>query len=246
MNNAIRNTYMNNAGRNIYKLKDDRKYTIIIPSAGLATRMKAYGPKSLITINNKTILQRQLEWIKKNFINNEIIIIGGFKANDLFDNTPEHLIKIENERFADTNVVRSIGLGLRACNTDHVIIINGDLYFKNIKIAFPVYSSIIIAQYLMSDNEVGCIINDNNLTHIMYDLQPKWSQIMYLTGQELEIFKTMCWDKKNEKKYSFELLNDIVDLGYKINCINPKNFWCNDIDSIKDIKILKNENIINN
>ncbi len=237
---------MNNAIRNVYKLKDNRKYSIIIPSAGLATRMKAYGPKSLIVIEDKTILQRQLEWIKKNFSNSEIILVGGFKADNLFNNTPDHLIKIENERFAETNVVRSIGLGLRACNTDNIIIIHGDLFFKNIKLTFPAQSSIIISEYLMSDNEVGCIINDHSLAHIMYDLKPKWSQIMYLTGEELEIFKYMCWDRKNEKKYSFELLNDIVDKGRPINCINPKGFWCNDIDSMKDIKILKNENIINN
>ena len=237
---------MNNAVRNVYKLKDDRKYSIIIPSAGLATRMKAYGPKSLIEIGGKTILQRQLDWIKKNFPNGEIILVGGFKADSLFNNTPDNLIKVENERFEETNVVRSIGLGLRVCKTDNVIIINGDLFFKNIKLTFPSQSSIIISEYLMSDNEVGCVINDHTLAHIMYDLKPKWSQIMYLVGEELKIFQEMAWDRKNEKRYSFELLNDIVDKGYSINCISPKGFWCNDIDSIKDIKILKNENIINN
>ena len=237
---------MSKAVRNVYSTNNTKiKYSIIIPTAGLATRMKSYGPKSLIKINNKTILQRQLDWVKKNFPTNETILVGGFMADNLFNNTPDDLIKIENERYAETNVARSIGMALRTVSTNNIIIINGDLVFKNIKISFPKTSCIVTCDRLMSDNEVGCNISDNRLSYLMYDLPKKWAQIAYLTDEVLEAFKSLVWNRDNEKKYTFELLNELVETGHKIHCLQPKNFWCNDIDSIKDIRMLQDSEYIN-
>ena len=40
------------------------------------------------------------------------------------------------------------------------------------------------------NNEVVCIFdNEKNIVNMMYDLETKWNQIIYLQGRELEIFK---------------------------------------------------------
>ena len=119
--------------------KKSQKYSIIIPSAGMGKRMRSYGPKSLIKITpEKNIVENQIEIINDNFTNHEIILVCGFEADKLMNNTPKNLIKIENENYENTNVVRSIGLGLRAATSENVLVIYGDLVFneetiKNLK-----------------------------------------------------------------------------------------------------------------
>lgn len=230
---------MTKATRNVYPTNTQKtKYSIIIPAAGLSNRMKSYGPQSLIKIGRYTLLQRQLQWIKKNFPINEIILIGGFEADKLFDNTPNNIIKIENERYTETNATRSIALGLRATTTNNIVIISGDLYFKNISVTWPKNSCLITCDKLMPKEEVGCIVTDGLVTNIMYDLPQKWAQIAYFEGKTLDIFKQLCYNRNNEKKYLFEIINEIIDRGHSISCLTPVNFWCIDIDSITDLRAI--------
>ena len=119
--------------RNISNIrgKKTEEYSIIIPAAGMGYRMRSYGPKALISLNlDQNIIQRQIEIIKNNFTNYEIILVVGFEAEKLMRNTPEFLVKVENESYERNNVVRSIGMGLRATTTDKVLIIYGDLVFN--------------------------------------------------------------------------------------------------------------------
>ena len=71
--------------------------------------------------------------------------------------SPKDLIKIENENYEKTNVVRSIGLGLRAATSENVLVIYGDLVFneETIKNLKPQCSSLIIDNSsTMKDDEV--------------------------------------------------------------------------------------------
>ncbi len=242
---------MSKAIRNVYPAKGNSvKHSIIIVAAGYSYRMKSYGPPSLIQPlkpqKTETLLDRQLAWIKKNFPQNEIILVGGFEVDKLFNNVPDHIIKVENERYEATNMVRSVALGLRASTTSNVVILNGDLYFKNIKISLTKQSCIITCDELMPKGEVGCIINKGILANIMYDLPTKWSQICYLTGKELKKFKELCFNRDNEQKYTYEIINEMVESDYEFCVISPKGFWCIDIDSIKDIKAIQKYERTNN
>ena len=120
--------------------RKNEKHSIIIPAAGMGYRMRSYGPKPLIRINQeKTIVQNQIEIIKNNFVNPEIILVCGFEADKVMKNTPTDIIKIENESYEKTNVLRSIGMGLRAATSERVLIVYGDLVFndeaiKNLKL----------------------------------------------------------------------------------------------------------------
>ena len=115
---------------NIYGKKTER-YSILIPAAGMGYRMRSYGPKPLIRLDaSQNIIERQLEIIQAAFTNCEIILVAGFESEKLMKNTPEYLIKIENENYERNNVVRSVGMGLRAATTDKILIIYGDLVFN--------------------------------------------------------------------------------------------------------------------
>ena len=132
-------------------------------------------------------------------------------------------------------------MGLRATkNNDRVLIIFGDVLLNEDTIASIDFnkSSIIISEY-MNDNEVGCNINaKGNLEYMMFDLPNKWGHIMYLTGKELKLFKDLVFNKSNEKKFCFEIINEIIDRGGKIKGIHiNESSVILDIDNSRDLKI---------
>ena len=216
---------------------------VIIPAAGMGRRMKSYGPKPLIKIGNCTIIKNQINLLQTYIPNTNIVLVCGFKAEILMNETPQEIIKVENERYEETNVVRSIGIGLRAIGKcSKLIIVYGDLVFnsetlKNIEFK---ESNIIVTNQGMGDEEVGCIIDKKNrITNLMYDLPNKWGQIAIFTNKELSLLKQLCWDKKNNSKFGFEIINQIIDRGGTFKCIQNKNIKIVDIDSSKDIQKAK-------
>ena len=183
-------------------IDDTECINVIIPAAGMGRRMKSYGPKPLIKIGNSTIIKNQISLLRTYLPKCYITLVCGFQSNALMNETPDDIVKIENERYEETNVVRSIGMGLRALSScTKVIIIYGDLVFnsdtiKNISLD---NSSIIIANDTMGEDEVGCVTNQGYLCNLMYDLPSKWGQISIFVNKELRLLKRLCWDEKNYK-----------------------------------------------
>ena len=229
----------------LHKIKKDDKdsITVIIPAAGQGRRMKSYGPKPLIELNRGvTILDRQIKIINKFFKKPKIIIVSGFCSDELMDKTSQEFIKLENQVFQETNVVKSISLALRAIDSERVLVVYGDLVFNDAAI-----SSLDISHSCTSASlddarkqEVGCIIDENgNLANMMYDLELKWNQILYLQGRELELFKTECFNRKHSKYFTFEIINKVIQNGGKIKCVHDRAIKVMDIDVSKDLTYAK-------
>ena len=213
--------------------------SIVIPAAGAGYRMRSYGPKSLIKLKNNTnIITNQLSILTKYFDNPEIVLVSGFESDKLMNNTPDWIVKIENENYRDTNVVRSLGMGLRACTNKNVLIVYGDLVFneetcKNLTLE---NSCLLIDDYgLMTKDEVGCNISDNKVQYLIPDVPNKWAQIAYITGKELEIFKKVSWDKKNSRFFGFEAINKVIEKGGEFASVSPRGMMVTDVDTSKDL-----------
>ena len=221
----------------------DNDISIIIPAAGAGRRMKSYGPKPLIKIGNCTIIKNQISLLKSYIPDASIILVCGFKAERLMSEAPDHILKVENEFYEHTNVSRSIGMGLRvAGNSSKVLIVYGDLVFNSATIKnLPLKEScILVTDESMGHDEVGCILNDEGvLTNLMYDLPAKWGQITLFTGKELRLLKQLCWNEKNNTKFGFEIINQIISKGGIFRCIYHEEIKIVDIDSSKDIQKAK-------
>ena len=226
------------------KLRENNEcISVVIPAAGMGRRMKSYGPKPLIKIGNSTIIKNQISLLHTHIPECDIILVCGFQSNTLMESTPNDIAKVENEKYAETNVARSIGIGLRvAQKCSKVIIVYGDLVFNSatLKNIDTQQSAIIVTNDKMGADEVGCIIDSNNqLINLMYDLPIKWGQISLFVNKELELLKTLCWDEKNYKRFGFEIINEIIQQGGKFQCIRNKNIKIIDIDNSKDIQKAK-------
>jgi choline kinase len=224
--------------RNIEYLKPykTKKYSIIIPAAGYGHRLGLDEVKALLKVNNQTLIDRQISIIDKIFPNKEIVVVGGYKAGRLFDALPKDVIKVENERYNETNVVRSIGMGLRACTSDLIIVIYSDLFFNKRLLSLPFRkNSFIISNNAMSSREIGINQTANKLESLFYDLPTKWAQVSFFQGLELQLLKQVCFNKDNERMFGYECINQIINMGgyFTVEC--PRNSIAFDIDTTHDL-----------
>ena len=72
----------------------DYKTTIIIPAAGAGRRMKSYGPKPLIKVGDSTVIKNQISLLKTYIPDSRIVLVCGFKAERLMNETPPFILKI--------------------------------------------------------------------------------------------------------------------------------------------------------
>ena len=217
---------------------------VMIPVAGLGKRMKSYGPKALIPIKyGQNILQRQLSIMDETLVSYNLILICGFEAEKMISSSPAGAIKVENELYEDTNIARSVAIGLRSIpNCDRLLLVNGDLVFSKNAISSIDYSrsSILASNDYMSDNEVGCIVNSRgNLENMMYDLPKKWAQIAYFQDKELDMLRSIACNRKNRKMFMFEIINKIIEEGGIFKCVEDPSIRIVDVDTSKDIKKAK-------
>lgn len=218
------------------------KYSVIIPAAGQGLRMKSYGAKSLINLTpDLTVIQNQLNILAEKFRYYEVILIVGFQAYRVINQTPPDIIKIENERYAETNVCRSIGIGLRAATTNRVLVMYGDVVINEHALNTKLNKGsclIIDSSNTMTSNEVGCTINKSGyIEQLLYDLPNKWAQIGFFVDKELELLKEITYNPDNERIYGFEAINEIINMGGKFRAVSPVGIKANDIDCSKDIPI---------
>lgn len=241
---------MNKASRNVSVIRNATKRlktSVILLSAGEANRMKSHGPRPLIRIcNEKNLLNHQIEIINQALPNNEIILVAGYEADKVMNNCPPGIIRIQNENYDTTNVVRSMSLGLRAATTDRVLFIYGDLVFnlETLDNAKLEESCIFVEPdntNLFSADGVGCTLDkDSKVEYMLYDLEHKWVEIMFLTDKELSMFKNAIWNREKDKLFGFEPINSIIHKGASIKGHSPKNMKVIDIDSVKDLNNIKN------
>lgn len=217
------------------------KYTIIIPAAGLGKRMKIYGPKSLVKISDShTILSKQIETINMCFKHCEIIVVGGYQYEKLQSDI-KNVKFIYNKDYETTNVLYSIGLGLKRAKTNKILVIYGDLVFNKECIDLPFNKeSAVVVSSTMKDEEVGCIYNDGFLENVFYKIPKKWAQIVFFTGTELDILKNIIKQEKTSYWFGFEAINDIIVRGGIFKVFEPTNGRAIDIDSSYDLKLMEN------
>lgn len=236
---------MSGAVRNVRPVRAKKQKTsVIILAAGEANRMKSHGPRPLLRVTNElNLITHQLNVIREAVPLNEIVLVCGHQAEKVMNNTPNDIVKIHNENYETTNVLRSIGLGLRACTTDRVLIVYGDLLFnqETLSNAQLEESSVFIDKYgLLTSDSVGCTHDENLVVEqLLYDLPNKWAQIMFVANRELALLKNVAWDRDKDKLFGFEAVNEIINKNGKFVAQSPKNMKIIDIDSSKDLAYIK-------
>ena len=217
----------------------DLEITVIIPVAGMGHRMKSYGPKCLLQANQKeTILEKTISNIKREYPLSDIIVVAGFESNKVINSLPHYVRIVENLSFEETNIVESIRLGINASANKKLLIVYGDLIFNvySIRDVANDGSCVVIdSKSRFKDDEVGVTIVKDRVTTFAYGLEKKWSQIAYFEGEDFDMLKKLCSNKKRSRLYPFEIFNMMIESGVAIKAIEPKRMTIKEIDSLKDL-----------
>lgn len=226
--------------RQVNKPLQKKRYSIVIPAAGMGYRMKGQGPKCLLDINGKHLIEHQIEIISQVFTRFEVILVVGFQylqVREVFKQT-RNFKMVVNYDFETTNVVKSIGLGLDRAEEKDVVVIYGDLLFNKEAITAPFgYESVVVLDQLngmMDKDEVGVVNYKNTATNLMYGLPQKWAQIAYFTEKELALMKTICKDESFSKCFGFEAINEVIHRGGTFRAVCPQKIKAFDLDSSAD------------
>lgn len=209
-------------------------------------RMKSYGPASLIKINNKYLIDLQIEAIKKTFKNYEIIICLGFDSDKIgkyIRKKYKHLnIRlVENQLYSHCNTCESIRLSLNNTFNEKIIIIDGNLLFNNkILSLLDINQTCVLTEKYPSENlEIGINIIDNKAQYFSFGAYKTWSEIIYICNNEIiELLRKFLSNQESKKKFSFEAINDIIKYQYSILCIENKTriYKINNIKTYHSIK----------
>jgi choline kinase len=215
--------------------------SIIIPAAGMGLRMKSYGPKALIKVNNRdTLIERQIKILSRVYPYADIFIVVGFNSEKIVDKLKNYqkIRFIHNPIHDQSNVLYSIGLALNACITSSALVVYGDLIFNKeaVRSLDDKTSKVIVeSSGLMRPSEVGVVAQNGEAKNFAFGLECKWGQIVYLSGKELNIMKRISLKRERSQWLGYEGLNYIMSQGGKFTYLSPGNMKIIEIDHSKDL-----------
>ncbi len=227
----------------------------LILAAGLGTRLAPLTndrPKSLVSVNGKPILMKQIENLHENNID-DITVISGYKADILEKEVHTHYPDIhivESTSYAFTNNMYSAYLGMRAMfpsgNIGPFLMMNGDVFYDA-----SILKSLIASEWTNAVvTEVGQYIEESmkvkeengRLTAISKQICPEETY-----GTTIDVYRfdsdggtaffkrcvDYIEDKKELKLWSEVALNDAFkDVEFRMCPLNGR--WL-EIDNHKDL-----------
>jgi len=216
---------------------------VVISAAGAGRRMKARGPKALIEIGGgETVLSRQIVFARKALPKAEIIVVVGYQKDRVIKVLPKDVGWVENSSHEDTNVARSLLVGVNHANAKKVILMCGDLVFgPDFLECLPEEGSAAIIDENQNhrSGEVGCNIDQERVCHFSYGVWPKWGQAVQLADKELDLYRRVASRNQSARWFAYEVLNGIIDAHGIIVPAYPDKTNLVEIDSTQDIERAK-------
>lgn len=228
--------------RNVTSPKSNNKYayknrhTFILLNAGVGRRSKYHGHKCLFTVNNKTVIDSQIDVIKRTYGSSaEIIVVSGYKSEKLIKELTGVRI-VENLNYEKFHLSESIRVGINASLKSNVYLVHGDILFSSSFISPPDQNNIYVPvenQGKFEKDSVGVITVGKNIKNFSYGLTTKWCQIVCIPAEIFDVFrKTINTLDKNLS--SFEVLNAIIKRGEPIKFFESTKGKIKEINSIRD------------
>tara|TARA_R100000008_G_scaffold86093_1_gene77879 strand:- start:11454 stop:12200 length:747 start_codon:yes stop_codon:yes gene_type:complete len=219
--------------------------SVVLFSENHGYRMKSYGPISLMKIEGKTLIQRQVDAIKATFKNFEIILCSGFETQKTVEFVKNNFADInirvvENQMHFNSNCCESARLCLHNINNSRILLCNGALLLTPDMLSSIDYSqSGVLCQEKdeYKNFDVGLIENESVLQSMAVGVKTKlWNEVAYLCGRKIisNLYSTVS-NPEYKNRFLFEAINVIL----KDNRVIVTDILNTSTVKIQNIKTLK-------
>lgn len=180
-------------------------------------RMKSKGCVGLIDVNNKYIIQYQHRFIKKYYPKANIVYVYGFESKKLLSffkknqNLANDFTLLHNKNYENFNNAYSLFLAKEFLDSECFLLFGDNLLNNNI---FDKFNSKLGSQIFLSHknkNRLGCIIQDNRVESISFDLDNYLCDMYYLTRVDAKSLKNIIMNSQYHNNFLFELMNKLID-----------------------------------
>jgi len=164
----------------------------IILAAGMGTRLSKYTeglPKCMLKFNGKTLIERQVETLRKSGIN-DITIVKGYMPDKINIKGVKYYI---NEDFADTNMVETLFKAENELN-DEILVCYADI----------LYEEKTIKRILQSKADIGVTVDDDYWDYWearMDNPEEDTESLVINNGRIVELGDTKCSLDKAKVRY---------------------------------------------
>lgn len=217
----------------------------IILVSDITKGMKSIGSKSLLSIaNNLSILEYQIQYLKKYYYPINIYLCTGFNHDKVSEITSKYknIHYCYNENYETENQVGS----LIQCISEYkitkntLIFTNGFVPIEKISINPEQCSIDVTTKSTKIPFEIGTNAG-NTPTYLFYGLPNKWTEYLHLNEISISYIHSNLTNNKDQyaKMFLFELINILIDNGIKVYSHSINKNLPLKVNSIKDINIAK-------
>ncbi len=234
----------------------------VILAAGVASRLRPLTdaiPKCLIQVGEKTILQRSLENLIYNGIE-EFIIGIGYRAEMIRDYVSQYFPSLNvhyvyNNIFDTTNSIYSFWLTKDLLQDSDIILMDGDIIFDRRIIHLLLTQKYDICLAVKSGMEMGeeemkvLVSADNQTIKIGKDIDPNRAAGEAIAIAKLNQDFVQFLFEIVDRRISEEKVNEYYEAGFqeaiekgkKVYSIDVGELRCSEIDTVEDIHYAEEE-----
>lgn len=230
---------------------------VIVMAAGMGARMKELTkeiPKPLIKIEDKPMLEINIEYMIDAGIDRVVIIVGYFKEKfiylkEKYRNQIEILF-IENHRYANTNTIYSLFCACNEFICDSYITTADNYLLENLYIKYQAdYSFYLLRPVQHFQKEEWVVSLDTNMRFLAVDLHGhdgnSYSGVSFWKHKDLLYIKkcleTIDWSREQVKKMYWDNILlphlDEFPIYAKIMEDNREFYEVDDIDDLRTLEI---------
>lgn len=204
---------------------DSDKLSIIIITGSYYPKLKVKGPKALLEVSERyTLLNYQIDTLKKLYPESEIIVVVGYNSDLLIKNKHPQSRIVENQLFETTGEIESLRLGINNICRENLLVVMDDVFFEKNAVSGMTKCTSVLLDYNSnkSDNDIGVEIVNNKIISFNYDSPHKWMGLAYIDKSDLKFVKDFCI-RNNGNMFVFEAIENIVKVGNNLNIFHTEN-----------------------
>ncbi len=221
----------------VRKPKSELKHLTAVILAEQKNEKLKESASTLICSDGLSVLENQVKNIRLAHPNCDIVVVTGYSPEDVYRIKDINVRYVESPQYDTFGCTKSIGLAMRASYFDHVLIVNGAVLFNHCAVPKDAISALTVdVKNQISNDKVGLVVDNTHVSSICYALEPKWAQISYFCGKELDLLRKIACHKNNTQNLMFETLAKILELGGRFHAYSNSDIELLDINTNKDIE----------